>query len=127
MQQTKKIIIDKKTYTVNFPNIGNLMDIEARKMALSNGTYGLLVASKTIEATKTLDLIDAISTFSVLIPELTKDLDVDNYTQIGVKIGLFITKAYTEQYYKWYSEIIEEINKAVEEATKELDNLKANE
>jgi hypothetical protein len=124
MNNIMTIVVNKKQYQVPFPNVGQLMDIEGRKMALSNGTYGLLVAAKSIQSNKALDLIDALATFSVLVPELAKDLEVEVYTEMDILTGLLVSKAYTEQFFPWYDGLMKEINKTVEEASKDLKKVK---
>lgn len=105
IEKQVEVKIENKTYTIEFPNVGQVMEIESKKIALGGGVYKGLVQAGTKSATYNLDLIDAISTFTVLIPELRKDLAVENFLDIDLFLGKKIVDAYNKQYYPWYKKI----------------------
>lgn len=109
MNKSLKINVLGVDYLIQFPNVGQLLDIESLKSALTNGTYGDLVRMNTITANNVLDIADAIATFSVLIPEIKKQLTVKSYTEIDAVTARKIAKSYREQYFPWFNEINEEL------------------
>lgn len=109
MEKSIKINILGIDYTIKFPNVGQLLDIESLKSALTNGTYGDLVRMNTITANEILDIADSIATFSVLVPEIKNTLKVKSYTEIDAITARKIVKSYKEQYFPWYNEINKEL------------------
>ena len=67
MEKSLKLKIAGKDYMVKFPNVGQTLDIESLKSALTNGTYGDLVKMQTKTANDALDLADTLATFSILM------------------------------------------------------------
>lgn len=109
------ITVGDKSYTVNYPNVGEILQIESLKLLYSNNTYGALVKSGHTTANDLLNLVDAMSYFSVLAPEMIKDLKIEDFSKAGPKQQKMITKAFIE-YWTWYRAMNEELNK---EDTKE--------
>lgn len=105
LKQSVDVIINDKTYNISFPNVGQMMEIESKKIALGGGVYRDLITAGTKSAQYNLDLIDAISNFTVLIPELRKDLDVKSFLDIDLITGKHVVKAYNKQFYPWFQEI----------------------
>ena len=63
---------------VSFPNVGQLIDIANAKIRISNGNYKDY--STTASDLYTRGLVEAIATFSVLLPEL-KDNIIGSFQQ----------------------------------------------
>lgn len=73
----------ERTYRVNFPTVGQYIQIEARKAQLTipltskfdNSTQYLnMIRQGTIASNYALDLVDMISCFEVLVPALLGDI-----------------------------------------------------
>jgi hypothetical protein len=109
MNRSKKFIIGKKSFIANFPNVGQIIDIDSMKQALSGGRYGVMAASGVQSAYYALDLIDAISFFSVVCPEVGKYLDISNYANLQVDEAQDILNAYTKEIRPWYNETMQEL------------------
>lgn len=45
IERQKKFSIGEKTFTAQFPNVGQLIDLESLKQALTNNRYGVMAAS----------------------------------------------------------------------------------
>lgn len=73
MQRSKVLKIKGNEYMVQIPTIGQLRDIENSKVALTP-YYKELVITNTIMSNWVLDLVDMSAYFSVLCPQLLKDL-----------------------------------------------------
>lgn len=109
MQKSIKLKITGKDYTVNFPTVGQILDIESLKSALTNGTYGDLVKMGTKTSIEALDLADTIATFSVLIPKLKEIIDVKTYTEMDPFTAKKLVTVYRKQFFPWFNEINKEL------------------
>lgn len=90
------IRIKENAYTVKFPNIGQIIDIESRKAALSSGQYKNLVSAGTRFSIVALDYIDMISTFTIIIPDLIKDMNIDMFS-LDLDKGKELIKVYKKE------------------------------
>lgn len=111
MNKNVKVKIDDKEYVVNFPNVGQTLDIESMKMALTGNKYPEFALSNLRSNVFVADLTDAIATFFVLIPELRGNLNVKSYSELDLMVGAKLVKAYMDDYYPFYQEIMKEIYK----------------
>lgn len=126
MKTQIKITILGHEALINFPTAGQIMDIESMKMALTNGTYGSMVraaGSGSRTTVQALDLVDAVSHFAVLVPELRGKLKIDNYTAMPMKMALELTKTYKKEYAPWFAEVEKDLYEIAEEAAEENEEL----
>lgn len=102
-ERTISIKIENKEYTINFPNTGELIDIETFKSSLSRGEYNKLSSPfATPETFRSKLLIDMVATFSILIPNLRKDLGKD-ISELDTARSIKILKnSYLKVFYPWY-------------------------
>lgn len=105
-----------KKYTVNYPNVGQILEIESLKLLYSNNTYGALVKSGHTTASDLLNLIDAMSYFSVLAPDLIKDMKIEDFSKVGAIQQKRIVRAFIE-FWKWFRAMNDELDKDEEEDT----------
>lgn len=115
METVKREIVAEyngRKFIVKFPNVGQLIDIEGLKNALTGGRYGMFAASGIKSMYFVLDMVDAISFFSVMCPQLKKEVvgeqDVD-YTQMNPEAVKPIVEVYRKQVLPWYSEIMSDL------------------
>ena len=119
MNRTIRVQIEANSYEVPFPNVGQLMDIESLKFGMTNNKYVDMYLSGMRQSMFIIDAVDAISTFSILIPDLKKDYVVKSIDQLDpIKIKPLI-KAYKTTYLPWYSEIMKQVLEEDEEIQKE--------
>lgn len=121
-------IIDED-YTIKFPNAGQQMEIENKKMFLSDKTYRDQVLTGTRSAKYNLMLMDALAHFSVLIPNLGKKLGVENYLELPPFTAKQLVIAYKNEFSPWYQEFLRELYKGIdeEETTDQQDGQKGTE
>ena len=95
MYQSQKLITFRGSdYIVKFPNVGQFIDIENSKMFLTNGKYvDMAISVLKIHAFQ-LDIIDTISYFSVLIPELKEHLGIKNWRDLDAETSKELSLAY---------------------------------
>lgn len=115
----KQIVLKIKgvgDFPVKMPNVGQFMEIENLKIALTNSNYGDMVRQGTKTSNLNLDLVDSIANFRVLIPELREQLkDVKIWTDMDLFQGKLLSAAYKRQFAPWINEIINELQTYGEE------------
>lgn len=123
------ITYNDKKFIVKFPNVGQLMDIESLKMALTGGKYGTFAASGIKSMYFVLDMVDAISFFSVMCPRLKnfitqEDVDVD-YTQMKPESVKPLVDIYKKDVMPWYNKIMTNLYTSTNEAIEESESQRA--
>jgi hypothetical protein len=108
------IQIAENSYEVSFPNTGQLIDIERNKKKMSEG-YDFELATGSADSAYAKILIDTIVTFNVLIPNLTKDLNVNSIRDLSLVESKNLADAYLSVYLPWYNEWVNLINKTGKE------------
>lgn len=114
------ITYNDKKFVVKFPNVGQLIDIESLKNALTGGKYGSFAASGVRSMYFILDIVDTIAFFTVMCPKLknfvTEEDDVD-YTKMKPESVKSLVKLYKEQVLPWYSKMMSQLYSATVDDT----------
>lgn len=104
------ISYSNKKFQVKFPNVGQLIDIESLKNALTGGKYGSFAASGVKSMYFILDIVDTIAFLTVMCPKLknfiTEEEDGIDYTQMKPETVKTLVTVYKEQILPWYSKIM---------------------
>ena len=114
----------QETYEAKYPNVGQYIDIENKKIQLSNGNYYQMASSGIATMNKALDYIDSYAYFSVLIPQFIKDLNVNSFFELSTDDADEIVKVFKEDFITWFNDINQEINNVNDE---KKENEEANE
>lgn len=101
-----EINIRKQVYHIPFPNMGQMIDIETRKAMYSKNQYSAMAQSMIVSQQLALDLIDMASSFTILLPDLEKDLKVRLF-ELGFVEARDFLRAYKKQFLPWYTEWLE--------------------
>ena len=109
IERQKKFTIDGATFVAKFPNVGQLIDLESYKQALTNNRYGQMAASGIASMYHALDLVDAIAFFQVVVPEVAKRFDISDYTKMGLDEIDRIIKPYQEEIRPWFEKTMLEL------------------
>jgi len=104
----------QNTYKIEFPNTGEYMDILSRRELLTSGQY----RSISLGSSYNKDLIDAITLFSILVPDMKKTLNVDSIFDLDLVRSKEIVKTYRKDVKKWYQDMLDFLNLADEEEEK---------
>lgn len=99
------IKIKEHSYVINFPNTGQLIDIENRKASLRPHNIEFATGSGLMANL----LIDAVATFDILCPKMMTDLNV-NVFDLNLIQSKHLAKAYLREFSPWYSEWIKIIS-----------------
>jgi len=108
---SQKIVFDEKSYIVKYPTVGQLLEIESLKQSMSGGRYGIMAISGVKSMEFALDLIDSIAYFSILIPELRKQLEIKSFLDLDAITAKKLTITYRKQFNPWYKQLEEEMSK----------------
>lgn len=112
MTESKKIKILGSEYLIKFPNFGEYNAIESLKSTHTYGEYGAM-AKNAVGVTsqeRNLDFIDAFTTFSILAKDFNNNTGFKKLSDVDMKSGLLMTKAYMKHYKPWVDAIMEELN-----------------
>lgn len=109
IERQKKFTINGATFIAKFPNVGQLIDLESFKQALTSNRYGQMAASGVASMYQALDLVDAISFFHVVVPEVGKRFDIINYTQMGLDEIKNLLDAYQNEIKPWFDKTMAEL------------------
>lgn len=125
MERTKAFKIGGKQFIAKFPNVGQIIDIDSLKQALSGNRYGSMAASGLTSAYYALDLIDAISFYQVVCPEVARYYNIRNYTELELdKIEELLT-AWKEQIQPWYIETMNSLRNISKRAIEDAESVNA--
>ena len=112
MNREIKISVKENSYKVSFPNVGQFLNIEALKATLSDGLYGAMQASRTIDSGFALDVVDMEAYFTVLCPDLVKDLNVKSFRELDIVDVIELRTVFVDQmlpFIKQWRDIIAKI------------------
>lgn len=118
MERTVKINLLGKSFDVRFPNNGELIQIETRKVALSDGLYSDLITANSQSANIALDMIDSFATFIVLIPELDEMLEKKSLLEMNVVEAQDFVVGYSKAFIPFFKGWVELMKEKAEELNK---------
>jgi hypothetical protein len=109
LQRQKKFQIGEKVFVANFPNIGQIIDLESLKQALTSNRYGQMAMSGIASMYYALDLVDAIAFYQIVVPEVAKFYDIRNYASLAVDKINNLLSAYQTQIKPWFESTLSEL------------------
>lgn len=109
IERSKKITIGEKSFIVNFPNVGQMIDIESMKQSLTGNRYGSMASSGIASMYLALDIVDTIAFLTICVPDIAKYYNITDYSSLSSdKINTYVT-VYKEQILPWYNKILMEL------------------
>ena len=109
IEREKKFKVGERTFIVKFPNVGQIIDMESLKQALTNNRYGQMAASAVVSMYYALDLVDTIAFFQVCVPDAKKFFDVAEYTALSPERMDAFLEAYRKEIKPWYDRTMAEL------------------
>jgi len=103
-----KVTIGPNTYSIAFPKNAKLIDIEVRKLHVTNGMHKDLLFG-SVASREAYLAVESACTFEILIPELKTDMNVTSLFDLDLFQSKQVVKAY-ENYYAWMEEWREALN-----------------
>lgn len=104
LKRSIQIELQGNPFTINFPNMGQIIDIETNKISFANGRYSQLLNSNIISSNVAQDLVEMAATLTVLIPEFNKIFKLNSIFELNPIDAIEFVTAYKEQVFPWYSE-----------------------
>lgn len=106
-ERTKRLEFKVKegvfSYRVEYPNYRQHIQIESLKQRLTNDHYHSMNETRNAISDRVMTMIDCISHFTVLIPELEKDLNV-SLLDLSPIDSMPILKCFSNQFWPWFLE-----------------------
>lgn len=109
MERVKTFTIGKKHFSVTFPNVGQIIDMESLKQGLSSNRYGQMAASGIASNYYALDLIDMIAFYKILCPEVTRAYNIENYADLEMEVANELLEPFKKELQPWYISTLNEI------------------
>ena len=107
--------IKDNQYSIDFPNTGQLIDIETLKISLARNQYEGIANARTISADYIRFLIDAIATLTVLCPTLKKDLKIESFTALDAMDSRILLQVYMKKILPWIASWEKVLNQDLDE------------
>ena len=117
MERKKELIVStlngkvENRYTVSWPTVQQMIDVEALKISISKGKYSDMIMSGTKWSERVLNYIDMCAYLTTLCPKLISDMKVDPRNLEGMDANRGLMKVYQEQFLPWWNEYEDMINK----------------
>lgn len=105
--------IGPNDYSIKIPSNGQFIDIEARKAKLTDGTHSQMLFGGSPSQQAYL-LTEVIATLSVLLPKLSKDLNVASMLDLDPIQTKQMVSVYTKEIYPWLAQIRDVANEDIE-------------
>lgn len=109
-ERKKSFKIHDNTYTVDFPNTNGLIEIESLKAQLSRNNYSGITDQGTIMGNYSRLLIDMIATFTVLFPQLKKDMSIKSISELNALDSKKLLQVYLKEVAVWFNDWFELLN-----------------
>ena len=84
LERIKKFVFKGEEYQIEFPTVGEYIDIENQKLIQSNGQWINLIKNQTVSALRSIQIIECVSTLMVLCPKLFGNMKVTSYKEIEI-------------------------------------------
>lgn len=107
--------ISTNNYTVNYPNNGEFIGIEAMKNLLTRDTYATMATTDSVSAQLARYTVDMIAFFSTCCPKLKTDLVVNSLSELDMLSSKKIMKVYIKTILPWLTKWEEILNTDDEE------------
>lgn len=118
LRPTTHIVCRNNKFEVGIPNIGEYIQIESLKQALTQGRYALMAYGALETSEKALDLVDAIVYFTVLAGEkFLKTYGVKSHEELlnmSIVDSQELTNQYKEVYAPFYNSIVERKDRPIQ-------------
>ena len=109
IERSKKVTIGEKSFVINFPNVGQMIDIESMKQSLTGNRYGSMASSGIASMYMALDVVDTISFLTICVPDIAKYYNIQDYTTLPAdKMNQYV-KLYKDEILPWYNKILMEL------------------
>jgi len=117
---TLVINILQNEYTLKWPDTGQFIDIELKKVAYAKQQNDGLIAKASVESINVSFTIDMIATFHVLIPQLERDINTPSLFKLPLQQNAHLLNIYLRKIYPWLKQLYEAVNDSVIDTEDEI-------
>lgn len=104
LERIKEFKVKGNPYSMQFPTVGQFLDIEAKRLIYSNNTYSQMLMSPLKSSNKAMDIIDMAATLSVLCPALVKDLKCPTLLDLDIFDSKELMDVWNDELKSWSEE-----------------------
>ena len=115
IERTKSFRIGEKQFIVKFPNVGQIIEVEALKQALTNNKYGAMAQSGIVSMYYALDFVDAIAFLQICAPDVGRYYNIQDFTSTSPEKMEMFVDVYKNQIFPWYNDIMNQLRKTTVE------------
>lgn len=113
LERTKKFTFKGEEYQIEFPTVGQYMDIENQKIMQSSGQWTNLIKNPTVSALRSIQIIECVSILMVLCPKLFQNMKIISYKEIDAIDFLELLTIFTKEISPWYSAWFNQFNSVI--------------
>ena len=113
LERIKKFVFKGEEYQIEFPTVGEYIDIENQKLIQSNGQWVNLLKNQTVSALRSIQIIECVSILMILCPKLFANMKVTSYKEIDAIDFLELLTLYNKEINPWYSEWFKQFNDVI--------------
>lgn len=124
LDRKKVFTFKNQEYTIEFPTVGEYMEIENQKLIQSNGQWINLIKNQTVSALRSIQIIECVSTLMVLCPKLFGNMKVTSYKEIDALDFVELLAIYNKEINPWYNAWFKQFNEVILSANEELNSHK---
>lgn len=109
LERQKTFTFKGEKVTVNFPNVGQMIDMESLKQSLTGNKYGSMSASGVKSMFFALDMVDALCFFEVMCPKIKRIMEIKTFTTLNPEDMKDVVAAYKEHVAPWYNKMLADL------------------
>ena len=120
LERIKKFVFEGQEYTIEFPTVGEYMEIENQKLIQSNGQWVNLIKNQTVSAFRSIQIIECVSILIVLCPKLFENMKVISYKDIDAIDFIKLLTIYNDEIGPWYNAWFKQFNEIILSANQKI-------
>ena len=121
MERSKSTMFRGVKVIVKFPNVGQMIDIEALKQAYTSNRYGVMAVAGVKTTNLALDYVDAISFIQTCVPHIKRMVEIKDYSSMDAMTACELIKYWKEEVEPWYAKCLQELYSYSDGTTEQTD------
>lgn len=114
LKRTVSFKFQDRNYQIEFPTVGQYLEIENEKIRYSKGNWGGLISSIANSSFKAVQIIECIANLKILCPQLFEDFKID-VLNIDILDFSRLVAVYQKEIKPWYNSWFKEFNDILSE------------
>lgn len=109
LERQKTFTFKGEKVTVQFPNVGQMIDMESLKQSLTGNKYGSMSASGVKSMFFALDMVDALCFFEIMCPKIKRIMEIKSFTTLNPEDMKDVVAVYKEHVAPWYNKMLADL------------------